>query len=60
MAGLDGFTGAGIDHREGADAFGPRSATPYLTAEHPGGTQRYVSLVVLGAGREAGSDDVTG
>ncbi|WP_106327957.1 DUF2264 domain-containing protein [Actinoplanes italicus] len=60
MAGLAGFTGAGVDDREGTDAFGPRSATPYLTAEHPGGTRRYVSLVMLGAGREAGSDDVTG
>jgi hypothetical protein len=50
IVGLAGFTGAGVDDREGADAFGPHAATPYLTARHPGGTHTYVTLVVLCAG----------
>ncbi|BEL06620.1 DUF2264 domain-containing protein [Actinoplanes sichuanensis] len=54
VTGLIGFTGAGVDDRTGADPFGPCSATPFLTARHPGGTRDYVFLVVLGA------DHVTG
>lgn len=42
-----GWTGAAVDEAEGANPFGRRSATPCLTAVHPGGTGWYVSHVAL-------------
>lgn len=48
VVGLHGWTAAGARGDAEANAFGPRSATPYLTAPaHPGGDAVYVSLVVL-------------
>jgi hypothetical protein len=44
---LGGWTGAGVDEEHGANALGAFSATPYLTAEHPGGTVHYRSRVTL-------------
>ncbi|SEG87915.1 hypothetical protein SAMN05444920_106154 [Nonomuraea solani] len=49
---LHGYTGAGLATAEGANAFGPHSATPYVTGVHPGGTAVYVSLVWLAGDRE--------
>ncbi|MEV0383184.1 DUF2264 domain-containing protein [Nonomuraea sp. NPDC050643] len=52
VRGLHGYTDAGLATAEGANAFGPHSATPYALADaHPGGTALYVSLVWL-AGEE--------
>ncbi|WP_433796866.1 DUF2264 domain-containing protein [Actinoplanes sp. CA-252034] len=56
---LVGLTGAGVRDRCGADAFAERSATPYLTAVHPGGTALYASLVRLGGGPAGPSPEVT-
>lgn len=42
-----GWTGAEVDEADGANPFGRRSATPCLTAVHPGGTAWYVSHVAL-------------
>jgi hypothetical protein len=42
-----GWTGAEIDSASDANAFGTRSATPFLTARHPGGTRWYVSQIRL-------------
>jgi hypothetical protein len=47
---LAGFVDADVRDRRDADAFGRHSATPCLTARHPGGTRLYVSLVRLGRG----------
>jgi hypothetical protein len=47
---LAGFADAGVHDRSASDAFGPYSATPYLTAHHPGGARLYVSLIRLGRG----------
>ncbi|NUR60393.1 MAG: DUF2264 domain-containing protein [Catenulispora sp.] len=44
---LGGWTAAGVADELGANALGAFSATPYLTAEHPGGTAFYRSRVVL-------------
>ncbi|ONI87744.1 hypothetical protein ALI22I_21405 [Saccharothrix sp. ALI-22-I] len=45
---LHGYTSTGLVTAEGANAFGPHSATPYVIADaHPGGTAVYVSLVQL-------------
>ena len=42
---LSGWTAAGVDNELGANALGAFSATPYLIAEHPGGTKSYLSEV---------------
>ncbi|MET8992129.1 DUF2264 domain-containing protein [Nonomuraea wenchangensis] len=48
--GLHGFTSAGVVTGEDVNAFGPRSATPYVTCPaHPGGTAVYVSQILLTA-----------
>lgn len=47
VVGLHGFTDSGIQRRVGANAFGPHSATPYLTARHTGEPLVLVSAVVL-------------
>ncbi|MDR7274431.1 DUF2264 domain-containing protein [Catenuloplanes atrovinosus] len=48
IVGLHGWSSAGVQRMSGANAFGTRSATPYLTgAPHPGGTAVYVALVTL-------------
>ncbi|SEU25837.1 DUF2264 domain-containing protein [Nonomuraea wenchangensis] len=48
--GLHGFTSAGVVTGDGVNAFGPCSATPYVTCPaHPGGTAVYVSLILLTA-----------
>ncbi|MEV0263436.1 DUF2264 domain-containing protein [Streptomyces sp. NPDC050617] len=45
---LHGWSGSGVHHEAGANAFGPHSATPYLTfPDHPGGRTVHVTLVVL-------------
>jgi hypothetical protein len=44
---LGGFTATGVADELGANALGAFSATPYLTAEHPGGTAFYRSKVML-------------
>ena len=44
---LGGWTAAGIADELGANALGAFSATPYLTAEHPGGTVFYRSKVMV-------------
>ncbi|MGI5149405.1 DUF2264 domain-containing protein [Plantactinospora sp. CA-294935] len=51
---LHGFTTAGVARATDASAFGAHAATPFVTADHPGGTAVYVSLVALFA---APSDD---
>ncbi|MFI5845636.1 DUF2264 domain-containing protein [Catenuloplanes sp. NPDC051500] len=48
IVGLIGWSGAGVQRMSGANAFGDRSATPYLTAApHPGGTVVHVAFVLL-------------
>ncbi|MFD9907260.1 DUF2264 domain-containing protein [Streptomyces sp. NPDC059063] len=49
LVGLHGWDeGAGVGHQVEANAFGPRSATPFLLArDHPGGTSVHVTLVAL-------------
>jgi hypothetical protein len=48
IAGLHGFSRADTHRLDGANAFGPYSATPYLVSEEPVPTEGvYVSLVVL-------------
>ncbi|GAA4204366.1 DUF2264 domain-containing protein [Actinocatenispora rupis] len=49
MIGLSGWANAATHTEAEANAFGPRSATPYVRAVHPGGDAVYVSLVVLSA-----------
>jgi hypothetical protein len=44
---VSGWTGDGVEEAVGANAYGPRTTTPYLTAVHPGGTVVYVSRVRL-------------
>ncbi|OLE23665.1 MAG: hypothetical protein AUG49_15415 [Catenulispora sp. 13_1_20CM_3_70_7] len=44
---LGGWTAAGIADELGANALGAFSATPYLMAEHPGGTAYYRSKVMV-------------
>jgi hypothetical protein len=52
---LHGFTSAGVDRAADASAFGPFVATPFVAADHPGGTAVYASLVVLtGAAPDTG------
>ncbi|MFE7115449.1 DUF2264 domain-containing protein [Streptomyces sp. NPDC057654] len=65
---LHGWSGSGVHHEAGASAFGPHSATPYLTFPgHPGGRTVHVTLVALTRGgvdpralRDAISVTVTG
>jgi hypothetical protein len=44
---LGGWKSAGVGHELGANALGAFSATPYLAAEHPGGTVFYRSKVMV-------------
>ncbi|GAA2014820.1 DUF2264 domain-containing protein [Catenulispora yoronensis] len=54
--GLNGWTGAGTCDETEANALGTFSSTPYLTAEHPGGTVHYRSRVTLHRAAGAGAD----
>ncbi|GAA1716803.1 DUF2264 domain-containing protein [Kribbella yunnanensis] len=47
IVGLHGYDGTGVHRGLGANAFGPHSATPYLTAPHRGEPLVLVSAVVL-------------
>ncbi|MET7280945.1 DUF2264 domain-containing protein [Kribbella sp. NPDC005582] len=47
IVGLHGYDAAGVHRGLGANAFGPHSATPYLTAPHQGEPLVLVSAVVL-------------
>jgi len=47
VVGLRGLPDAAVATAVDANAYGVRSATPYLTAPHPGGSAVYVSLVAL-------------
>lgn len=47
VIGLHGWTGAGVRTEVDANAFGPRSATPYLRGARGGADSVHVSLVVL-------------
>ena len=54
---LGGWTAAGVDSELGANALGAFSATPYLTAEHPGGTVFYRSKVMVYRLPDEGTDE---
>jgi hypothetical protein len=47
VVGLHGYDGSGVDRGLGANAFGPHSATPYLTAGHDGEPKVLVHAVLL-------------
>ncbi|MFH8982994.1 DUF2264 domain-containing protein [Streptomyces varsoviensis] len=48
VVGLHGWANSGVHHEARANAFGPHSATPYLTfPDHPGGRTVHVTLVAL-------------
>ncbi|MGN9911539.1 DUF2264 domain-containing protein [Phytohabitans sp. LJ34] len=47
VVGLHGLGGAAVAPAVDANAYGVRSATPYLTGPHPGGSAVFVSLVAL-------------
>ncbi|WP_432935522.1 DUF2264 domain-containing protein [Kribbella sp. CA-253562] len=47
VIGLYGYTAAGVHRGLGANAFGPHSATPYLTAPHTGEPAVLVHAVLL-------------
>jgi hypothetical protein len=47
MESLGGWTSAGVEDELGANALGAFSATPFLAAEHPGGTVFYRSKVMV-------------
>jgi hypothetical protein len=47
---LFGFTTAGVARARDASAFGEHAATPFVAADHAGGTAVYVSLVALSGG----------
>ncbi|WP_194905181.1 DUF2264 domain-containing protein [Catenulispora rubra] len=57
IEGLGTWTAAGVDTELGANALGAFSATPYLTAEHPGGTVSYLSKVMVYRLPDDGADD---
>ncbi|GAB2600151.1 DUF2264 domain-containing protein [Kribbella endophytica] len=47
VVGLHGYTSAGVHRGLGVNAFGPHSATPYLTAQHTGEPAVLVHAVLL-------------
>ncbi|GAB7042199.1 MULTISPECIES: DUF2264 domain-containing protein [Catenuloplanes] len=59
VVGLLGWSAAGVQRMSGANAFGNRSATPYLTAAPLAGTAYFAALVTLSTGRPGADVRVT-